>query len=579
MMERPWNHDAGRHAGAARQAWRRQPATIPELVAEATDDPAFDIRLDRDEDYVGLDPIRRDGTNAWVSMSYVSLNVSLDDVPEAEAPPTPTAARRGRSLSASTREARFGTCHCGRIRNRLLATTRERLARRACGHQPIHPSRAASCQAAALKANAPNQPIRGARISMIFQEPMTSLNPVFTVGDQVMEPIMIHEGVSREEARERVMQLFREVDIPDPERRIDSYPHEMSGGMRQRAMIAMALSTEPELLIADEPTTALDVTIQAKILELMKDLREQNDMAIMLITHDLGVVAELCHRVAVMYAGQIVEQAPRDAFYRQPRHPYSRMLFSALPDSSKREARLAVIPGTVPALNQEFRGCRFAGRCDRGWSHCERAVPDWFETGSETGVRCHLADPQISAPGSRAEQAERATGQQVYGQDPAQRAELLQVDGLKVFFPIHKGFFKRVVGHVRAVDDVSIRIPRGQTLALVGESGCGKTTAGRTLLRLLEPTAGKVEFAGRDVTLLVSDYVEGEPLSAFLRRQPGRRLGFFQGLHLLHDLAAAGRLAANASSSASPAHKAPAGRTRDHTPLVALTGPRQGNLA
>jgi peptide/nickel transport system ATP-binding protein len=344
--------------------------------------------------------------------------------------------------------------------------------------------------------------VRGGRIAMIFQEPMTSLNPVMTVGAQIEESLQQHQGLRGAVARQRVLELLDAVGIPDAERRYGEYPHQLSGGMKQRIMIAIALAGDPDLLIADEPTTALDVTIQAQVLELIKQLQRERGMAVLLITHDLGVVSGMADHVAVMYAGQIVEQAPRDAFFARPQHPYSRMLFSALPDSSKREARLAVIPGTVPALNQVFQGCRFAGRCDRGWSHCERAVPDWFETGNEAGVRCHLADPHISAPDSRADDVGVATGQQVYGQDAAQRAELLQVDGLKVFFPIHKGFFKRVVGHVRAVDDVSIRIPRGQTLALVGESGCGKTTAGKAILQLLDATAGRVRFEDVELTAL-----------------------------------------------------------------------------
>ena len=335
-------------------------------------------------------------------------------------------------------------------------------------------------------------------LGMVSQHVHSNLLPWLTGVDNVALPRLV-KGRNARRSRSEALDALHSMGL---RHLADRYPHQLSGGMRQRVLLAGAMASDPELLLADEPTTALDVTIQAQVLELIKQLQRERGMAVLLITHDLGVVSGMADHVAVMYAGQIVEQAPREAFFEQPRHPYSRMLFSALPDSSKREARLAVIPGTVPALNQEFQGCRFAGRCDRGWAHCERAVPDWFETGSETGVRCHLADPQISAPGSRAEQAERATGQQVYVQDPAQRAELLQVDGLKVFFPIHKGFFKRVVGHVRAVDDVSIRIPRGQTLALVGESGCGKTTAGKAILQLLDATAGRVRFEDVELTAL-----------------------------------------------------------------------------
>jgi len=344
--------------------------------------------------------------------------------------------------------------------------------------------------------------IRGGRMAMIFQEPMTSLNPVMTVGAQIEESVQLHQGLRGKAARERVLELLDAVGIPDAGRRYGEYPHQLSGGMKQRIMIAIALAGDPDLLIADEPTTALDVTIQAQVLDLIKQLQRERGMAVLLITHDLGVVSGMADHVAVMYAGQIVEQAPAERFFSQPQHPYSRMLFSALPDSSKREERLAVIPGTVPALDQSFPGCRFAGRCDRGWAHCTSQVPHWFQTGGDAGVRCHLADTRLAPPAPPPVDQGRVAGERVYGQPGAGRQELLQVDGLKVFFPIHKGFFKRVVGHVRAVDDVSISIPRGQTLALVGESGCGKTTAGKAILQLLDITAGTVRFEDVELTAL-----------------------------------------------------------------------------
>ena len=200
--------------------------------------------------------------------------------------------------------------------------------------------------------------VRGKRIAMIFQEPMTSLNPVLTIGQQIEETLVCHKNLSGEQARKRVLELIDAVGIPDPAQRYKEYPHQLSGGMKQRVMIAIALAGEPELLIADEPTTALDVTIQAQVLELMQQLQKDTGMAILLITHDLGVVSEMADRVAVMYAGQIVEEADREAFFANPRHPYSKKLFQSLPDMEKRGQRLAVIHGSVPSLATEFSGCR-----------------------------------------------------------------------------------------------------------------------------------------------------------------------------------------------------------------------------
>jgi peptide/nickel transport system ATP-binding protein len=342
--------------------------------------------------------------------------------------------------------------------------------------------------------------IRGGRIAMIFQEPMTSLNPVMTVASQIEESLRQHRGLRGDAARREVLELLDAVGIPDARRRCGEYPHQLSGGMKQRVMIAIALAGDPDLLIADEPTTALDVTIQAQVLELIGKLQQERGMAVLLITHDLGVVAGMADQVAVMYAGQIVEQAPRARFFAEPRHPYSRMLFAALPESGKREARLKVIPGTVPPLDRDFEGCRFAGRCDRGWAYCERHIPGWFDGAGEGGVRCHLADPAIAPPQASAQGA--AGDQRTYASPVEGRAELLEVEGLRVFFPIHKGFFRRVVGHVRAVDDISMSIPRGETLALVGESGCGKTTAGKAILQLLKSTAGRVRFESEELTRL-----------------------------------------------------------------------------
>jgi len=337
---------------------------------------------------------------------------------------------------------------------------------------------------------------RGRRIATIFQEPQTSLNAVFTIGEQIREALP--SGLTAVQERGRVVQLLRDVGIPDAERRATEYPHQLSGGMKQRAMIAMALAAEPDVLIADEPTTALDVTIQAQILDLLKDLQQKQGMAILLITHDLGVVARMADRVAVMYAGEIVEAGSRAEFFSNPRHPYARKLFRSLPSGMKRGAELDVIRGSVPSLTQAFTACRFADRCDYAWPLCRERIPRWSGR-VEAGVRCHLYDDSVEKPAT-AEAAPVAAAR-----EPARDREaktLLKVDGLKVHFPIHKGVFRRVVGHVRAVDGVSLEIGAGRTLALVGESGCGKTTVGKAILQLLRPTAGTVVFAGKELTTL-----------------------------------------------------------------------------
>jgi oligopeptide/dipeptide ABC transporter ATP-binding protein len=234
--------------------------------------------------------------------------------------------------------------------------------------------------------------VRGNRIAMVFQEPMTALNPVFTVGEQIAEVVRVHAGASRRAAWERAVEMLSLMGIPSPGERAGQYPHQLSGGMRQRVMIAMALVMNPALVIADEPTTALDVTIQAQILELLADLQRRLGTAIMLITHDLGVIAESTSRVVVMYAGEVVEEAPVDELFARAHHPYTEGLLHAMPRVGQSRERLAVIPGTVPPPTAWPSGCRFRDRCPYAWERCEREHPPLYQLGTGHSSRCHLAD-------------------------------------------------------------------------------------------------------------------------------------------------------------------------------------------
>jgi peptide/nickel transport system ATP-binding protein len=336
--------------------------------------------------------------------------------------------------------------------------------------------------------------VRGGRIGMIFQEPSTSLNPVMRIGDQIVEAIEAHTPLRGAAARAKAIDWLRKVGIPEPERRIDDYPFRMSGGQKQRVMIAMTLASEPDFLIADEPTTALDVTIQAQILDLLKRLQKEQGMGLLLITHDLAVVAGMAHRVALMYAGQIIEVGEADAFFAAPLHPYVRLLLRALPDIAKRGDALAAIPGMVPPLWQAFEGCRFAPRCDRVFEACGRTPPALIDV-EDRQVRCLLYSEAVAAPEPitrdeastlRFEAPSRAT--------PGPAGPLLDVRHLHVSFPIRRGLLQRASGAFVAVEDVSFTIAPGQTLALVGESGCGKTTTGKAIVQLLR---GQATIAGQ----------------------------------------------------------------------------------
>ena len=334
--------------------------------------------------------------------------------------------------------------------------------------------------------------IRGNHLAMIFQEPATSLNPVMTVGDQIGEVLVRHRGLHGQPAWDEAERLLAAVGIPDPRRRLAEYPFQLSGGMKQRVMIAIALAGDPQVLIADEPTTALDVTIQAQVLDLLAELQARRGMGMLLITHDLGVVARMAHQVGVMYAGELVETGAREAFFAEPLHPYSRKLFAALPTAAQRGRALETLSGQVPRLGEKRAGCRFAERCPQVHERCRSSAPAMHAVGPRQ-VRCHLYDPATG----RQEWAATPPPAAIAPAAPPAGGKALDVDALQVHFPVRRGLFRRVVGHVKAVDGVSLQVPAGQTLALVGESGCGKTTAGKALLQLVPATGGRASYGGQ----------------------------------------------------------------------------------
>ncbi|SDS91824.1 ABC transporter ATP-binding protein [Actinopolymorpha singaporensis] len=383
--------------------------------------------------------------------------------------------------------------------------------------------------------------VRGAEIGMVFQEPMASLSPMYTVGDQLVEAIQLHLPLSKEEAHERAVAQLRRVGIPQPERRMDAYPFQLSGGMCQRVMIAIALSCDPALLIADEPTTALDVTTQARILDLLKDLQDQTGMAMVFITHDLGVVAEIADEVTVMYLGKVAEHGTVREIFDEPKHPYTQALLRSIPtmrgSGERGRQRLAAIRGMVPHPQNRPAGCPFHTRCDHVIAGvCDQQDPPLVRFGSDHLAQCHLYDEQgeltgvgaARTGGGRAANGEAApegsvarstsTGGGAGGgagtagtggaavqvrERPAPNgsrsrdtsgAPLVEVRDLSMHFPIKRGMFGRTTGAVRAVDSVDFDIAPGETLGLVGESGCGKTTLGRCLARVLQPSSGQIQY-------------------------------------------------------------------------------------
>ncbi|GAB3489234.1 dipeptide ABC transporter ATP-binding protein [Nocardiopsis coralliicola] len=396
--------------------------------------------------------------------------------------------------------------------------------------------------------------LRGREIAMVFQDPLSSLNPVVPIGRQVTEIITRHRGLRGAAARNRAAELLDRAGIPDPQRRLSEYPHELSGGMRQRALIAMAVACRPRLLIADEPTTALDVTIQAQILELLAELVAEEGTALLMITHDLGVVAGLCDDVTVLYAGKAVEAAPRYELFAEPAHPYTGGLLGSIPRlDAPRDEPLTPIRGTVNDAIAWDDGCAFAPRCDRAADDCLGRAPamraarpghrhrcvrplrgahsgpvllNGSRTGPSAGTRRGTGERGAGSSGGAAPPAPRSAGEPAASTGTAPGAEsgarsaagaavpgrpLLEVAGAAVHFPIRSGILvERTVGHVRAVDGVSLSIAAGTTYGLVGESGCGKTTLGRAVLRLTALTAGSVLLDGTDLAGLSGEELRRE---------------------------------------------------------------------
>lgn len=351
--------------------------------------------------------------------------------------------------------------------------------------------------------------IRGAELAMTFQDPMAALNPLTKVGAQIKEAMTAHDRFSRRQATDRVVPLLQRVVIPSAQQRARNYPHQFSGGMRQRAMIAMGVANDPSLLIADEPTTALDVTTQAQLIELLKHLNHQSGMAIILVTHDIALVASLCQRVIVMYAGRIVEQGPTDTVFAHPQHPYTWSLLGSVPRiDTPPQDRLRGVPGAPPDLGNLPTGCTFHPRCGFREPRCEHHEPPLEPVAPDQQARCWVLMRNIAKPGDdhapRSLTTPTATSPR-RGQQPrhpssvaADAEPVLRTENLHKHFPT-SGLTSPPI---KAVDDVTLEVRRGETLGLIGESGCGKTTLARVIAQLLPATSGRVLFEGQDLTRL-----------------------------------------------------------------------------
>src|SRR5580658_7380575 len=343
--------------------------------------------------------------------------------------------------------------------------------------------------------------VRGNEIGMIFQDPLTSLNPTMTIGDQIAETVRLHRGAGKQEALARAVEVLSLVGMPRPAERVRAYPHQLSGGMRQRVMIAMALACEPRLVIADEPTTALDVTIQKQILELLDDLRRRLGMAVILVTHDLGVIAGRADRAVVMYAGRVMEETSTTRLFGNPRHPYTEALFQALPGKSAGDSgRLYNIPGQPPDLTRPPAGCKFAARCRYARDACREDEPALGGNGLDHRYRCFFPVGRASDDTEAAVLAavDRAPDRTAKPTAPDAKP-LLAIEHLVKNFPVTSGLVQRKIGTVSAVADVSFSIPPGQTFGMVGESGCGKTTVGRLIVGLERANSGAIVLDGQDL--------------------------------------------------------------------------------